>query len=129
MRDIALDETTGDAAWTRGADGLRRLSLTTPGVRAVRQKLYLRLGIGQGEYVLDGRKGMPYLQQIFVKASGRRLAESIFRRAITTCPGVTSLESFRLVVGSDRVARLSYAAKVTGDTSSVVVNDFIPAGV
>ena len=95
----------------------------------MRQKLYLRLGLGQGEYVLDARKGMPCFQQVFVKATGRRLAESIFRRAITTCPGVATLESFRLAVGADRTARLSFVARALGDAVPIVVSDFIPAGV
>jgi hypothetical protein len=129
VRDIALDESTGDLGWRRSASGLRQLSLTAPGAPAVRQKLYLRLGLGQGEYVLDARRGMPYFQQIFVKATGRRLAESIFRRAITTCPGVATLESFRLAVGADRVGRLSFVARALGDATPIVVNDFIPAGV
>lgn len=129
MRDIALDESTGDLGWRRSSSGLRQLSLTAPGAPASRQKLCLRLGLGQGEYVLDARKGIPYFQQIFVKATGRRLAESIFRRAITTCPGVATLESFRLAVGADRTARLSFIARTVGDATPIVVNDFIPAGV
>ena len=129
VRDIALDESTGDLGWSRSSSGLRQLSLTAPGAAAVRQKLVLRLGLGQGEYALDQRKGMPYFQQLFVKATGRRLAESVFRRAITTCPGVATLESFRLTVGTDRTARLSFVARALGDSVPVVVSDFIPAGV
>lgn len=128
MRDIALDPSTGDLAWTRGADGLRRLSLTA-GADAVRQKVLLRLGLAQGEYVLDARRGMPYFQQLFVKATGRRVAESVFRRAITTCPGVARLDAFRLAVGADRVARLTFTVTPVDDTEAVTITDFVPAGV
>lgn len=129
MRDIALDTTTGDLRWTAGADGLRRLSLTAPGAETVRQKLALRLGLGQGEYALDASRGMPFFQQLFVKATGRRVAESVYRRAISTCPGVARLDAFRLTVGADRVARVSCSVTAAGDTSATVAADFIPAGV
>jgi len=127
VRDIALDPTTGDLAWTRGADGLRRLSLTS-GAGAVRQKLSLRLGIAQGEHHLDASVGMPLFQQVFTKASGRRAAEGIFRRAIATCPGVASLDAFRLAVDSQRRATVTFAVTAVPDGTLLTVTDFVPAG-
>lgn len=127
MRDLALDPTTGDLAWTRGADGLRRLSLTS-GADAVRQKLSLRLGMAQGEYHLDTSVGMPLFQQVFTKATGRRAAEGIFRRAIATCPGVASLDAFRFAVDSQRRATVTFAVTAVPDGSTITVTDFVPAG-
>lgn len=128
MRDLALDATTRDLAWTRGSDGLRRLSLTS-GAAAVRQKVALRLGLSQGEYVLDGSVGMPFFSQIFVKATGRRMVEGIYRRAISTCPGVASLDAFRLTVDAQRRCAVSFAVTAVEDGSTITVTDFVPAGV
>jgi len=123
VRDLALDAATGDLALTRGSDGFRRASLTS-GAAAVRQKLLLRLSLCAGEYVLDGGVGIPYFGEVFSKASGRRVAESVFRRAITSCPGVLSLESFRLAVDSQRRAALTFSVRpVTGEV--LTVTDFV----
>lgn len=124
MRDLALDATTGDLALPRGADGFRRASLTS-GASAVRQKLLLRLSLVQGEYVLDAGVGIPYFGEVFAKASGRRVAESLFRRAITTCPGVRSLESFRLAVDAHRRAALTFSARPVGADTTITITDFV----
>lgn len=129
MRDLRLNPITGDLDLPRGPDGIRRAGLTAPGGDAVRQRLDLRLGIGQGEYVLDTRRGMPFLAQVFVKGIGRRVTEGLYRRAITTCPGVASLDRFAFAVGADRVGRVSFSATPVGDTTPVVMTDFVPAGV
>lgn len=123
MRDLALDPTTGDLLLTRGADGLRRATLTS-GAGAVRQKLALRLGLSQGEYPLDVSVGIPYFGTVFSKASGRRVAESLFRRAIATCPGVRSVESFALSVSAGRVASLSFRV-TTVEGEPLTVTDFV----
>lgn len=123
MRDLALDPSTGDLALTRGSDGLRRAALTTPGGSAVRQKLYLRLGLVAGEYPFDAGVGIPLFSSVLGKASGASVAEGVYRRAIATCPGVLGIERFRFAIGSDRVARLSF--RVTAeDGSPVTVDDF-----
>ena len=123
MRDLALDPTTGDLLLTRGADGLRRASLTS-GAGAVRQKLALRLGLSQGEYPLDTSVGIPYFGTVFSKASGRRVAESLFRRAIATCPGVRSVESFAFGVSAGRVASLSFRVTTVED-ETITATDFV----
>ena len=123
MRDLALDPTTRDLLLTRGADGLRRGSLTS-GAGAVRQKVLLRLSLAQGEYPLDTSVGIPYFGTVFSKASGRRVAESLFRRAIATCPGVRSVESFALSVNAARLASLGFRV-TTVEGESFTVTDFV----
>jgi hypothetical protein len=124
VRDLALDPTTGDLSLT-AAGSLRAASVVT-GADAVRQKLHLRLGLVAGEYVLDRTVGMPLFGQIVDRASGRAVAEGVYRRAITTCPGVRSLDRFRFTVGRDRRASLSF--DVTAETGEVVtVSDFAGA--
>lgn len=124
VRDLALDPTTGDLALTAVA-GERAASMVT-GADALRQKLRLRLSLGAGEYVLDRAVGMPLFSQIFSRAAGRTVAEIVYRRAITTCPGVRSLDRLRLTIGAQRVATLDFA--VTAETGEVLTaTDFTVA--
>lgn len=123
MRDLALD-TIGDIALTT-VGSVRAASMVT-GPDALRQKLRLRLSLGAGEYVLDRTVGMPLFSQIFNRASGRAVAESVYRRAIATCPGVRSLDSLRLTVDTQRRAQLTFT--VTAETGEVLtVADFVAA--
>jgi uncharacterized protein YaaW (UPF0174 family) len=124
VRDLALDPATGDLALTT-VGSVRAASMVT-GADALRQKLRLRLSLGAGEYVLDRTVGMPLFSQIFNRASGRAVAESAYRRAVSTCPGVRSLDTLRLTVDSQRRATLAFA--VTAETGDVLtVADFVAA--
>lgn len=123
MRDIALDPATGDILHTRGSDGLQRASLTA-GAGAVRQKLALRLGLIAGEYPFDTSVGIPLFSQVLGKASGRDVAEAIYRRAVSTCPGVREVESFRMTIGSDRRATVTFRA-IAESGEVIDVRDFV----
>ena len=68
--------------------------------------------------------GIPYFGTVFSKASGRRVAESLFRRAIATCPGVRSVESFALSVNAARLASLGFRV-TTVEGESFTVTDFV----
>lgn len=123
MRDLALDPTTGDLDLRAGSDGLRRASLTS-GAGAVRQKLALRLGLLAGEYPFDTSVGIPLLTQVIGKASGRDVAEAMYRRAVSTCPGVREVESFRFTLAATRRATITFRVVAeTGET--IAVNDFV----
>ena len=87
MRSLALDPTTGDLLLTAG-----RLSLVE-GVDAIAQRIQGRLALWAGEWFADTSIGVPFLTFLGAKG-GEKLAESSLRRAILTCPGVASLESF-----------------------------------
>lgn len=123
MRDLALDALTGDLRLPRGDDGLRRASLTS-GAEAVRQKLHLRLGLIQGEYPFDVTAGIPVFSAVLGKASGRAVAEAIYRRAVVTCPGVGTLETWRFALGAERRASLSFRVTTTRG-EDVTVRDFV----
>lgn len=122
MRDLALDPSTGDLKLTRGSDGLLRAGLTS-GADAVRQKLHLRLGLVAGEYPFDLSVGIPLFTQVLGKASGFAVAEGVYRRAVSTCPGVRSVDAFRFAVGSDRRASVSFTVTPV-EGSAITVTDF-----
>ena len=90
MRSLALDPLTGDLALAGG-----RLSLVE-GVEAVAQRLRGRLSLWAGEWFADTSLGVPYLAVLGVKGAVS-LAEATLRRAVVTCPGVATLDSFALV--------------------------------
>lgn len=104
MRDLALDPATGDLALDAG-----RASLTA-GVAAKAQRLRLRLLLQRGEYRLDLRQGIPYLSTIFGKGT-RAIAETILRRAVSTSPGIASIEQWSFELGADRHAQLTLRAR------------------
>jgi hypothetical protein len=96
VRTLALDPLTGDLALTAG-----RLTLVE-GAEAVAQRLEGRLSLWLGSWFADLAVGVPFLDFLGQK-NADALAEATLRRAILTCPGVTSLESFTFTV--DRNAR------------------------
>lgn len=61
------------------------------GVEAIRLRLLARLQFFLGEWFLDTRQGMPYFQAVFIKNPELTLIQSIFRRAILSTPGVSSI--------------------------------------
>lgn len=127
MRDLALDPATGDLDLRAGSDGLRRASLTS-GAGAVRQKLALRLGLIAGEYPFDTSIGIPLLTQVIGKASGRDVAEAMYRRAVATCPGVREVESFRFTLAATRRASITF--RVIAETGEpVTITDFVAGSV
>lgn len=107
MRDIALDTASGDLAISGGD-----LALTS-GPDAVAQRLRLRLSTFLGEWFLDRRVGLPFLRDVLVKNPNRAVVEDLFRRAIASCPGVASLETFALTIRSDRTATVSFTGRTT----------------
>lgn len=119
MRTLALDPITGDLALSGGRPVL------VSGADAVAQRLRVRLKLQQGEWVLDRNVGFPWLSVLAAKGS-ERLLEVLLRRAITTCPGVRSLDRFSLSVDPrTRVAVVTVTATtITGEP--VTIADFAP---
>lgn len=90
MSDIAINPTTGDLQILNGD-----LSLTS-GSSGIAQNLRIRLNFFKGEWFLDATQGMPYFQNVLVKQPNSQAIRAIFRKAILTTPGVTSVSNLEL---------------------------------
>lgn len=115
MTDLAMT-TAGDVDLTR--DDFYFVT----GADAVAQHLLCRLRVYKGEWFLDTRVGIPYYSQIFVKNPNLAAIQSVYRRAVTSTPGVDTLE--RIDVALDAATRemtLTFSAKLLGET---VARDF-----
>jgi hypothetical protein len=121
-RDYALDPATGDLAlpprWVTGAD-------------AFAQRLTIRFKMWLGEWFLDQRIGVPYIDQIFVKAPRLALIERIFRKVVEKTPGCAGVKKFAMSVDF-RTRQLSVteleAMLVSGDTFIATSSTFIVTG-
>ena len=91
----------------------------------VAQELWIRLHFFQGEWFLDTTVGIPYFQSILGQKTPTGIIEQMFRRVITTCPGVASLDSFLLT--SLPARRISIAFACTLQDGAVLTSaDFAP---
>ena len=88
--DIKLDPITNDLL-VEGQD----LRLVDKEDR-VAQQIRIRLKSFLGEWFLDTSYGVPYYQQILIKAPDRAIIAGIFREKIITTPGVQELQAFAL---------------------------------
>lgn len=122
MRTLALDPATGDLALSGGRPTI------VSGSSAVAQRLRMRLKLWRGEWALDTQVGFPW-QRIFGVKGVERLTETLLRQAITSCPGVKSLDRFTFGVNpSTRAATLTFTVTpITGEL--VTISDFAPGDI
>lgn len=121
MRTLALDA-TGDLMLSGGRPVL------VSGADAVAQRLRTRLGLFQGEWLLDRQVGFPW-RRILGEKGVDRLAEVLLRAAISLCPGVRSITAFAFTFN-----RVSRRASVTFTVTTiagepVTIADFTPGAV
>jgi len=119
FKDLALDPATGDLVVP--------ITLIT-GVDAIVQNMRIRLKFFLGEWFLDQRLGMPYIEQIFVAAPDIPLIDAIFRKAVRSVPGIADVTVFRSRFDSS--ARRYYVDQfesklVDGTTLTLAPNPFI----
>ena len=88
MSDLLQDTVTGELVLVNGD-----LQLTT-GRGEVRQSLVQALRFCYGEWFLNTTAGIPYFQNVLVKAPDLVGIQGIFINAITAVPGVLELLSF-----------------------------------
>lgn len=80
----------GDIALVNGSYAIDK------GAAYTRTRLAARLKFWLGEYFLDRRKGVPYRKYVFIKNPNLDLIRLLYRRVITTCPGITALNTLDL---------------------------------
>jgi len=88
--DIKLDRDTHDLV-VEGYD----LTLNT-NLELERQRLKQSLLFFFGEWFLNTTEGVPYYQDVHIKAPDQVTLESVFKTKILETPGVNKLEKFQL---------------------------------
>ena len=108
MSDLLQDTVTGELVLVNGD-----LQLTS-GRGEVRQNLVQALRFCYGEWFLDTTGGIPYFQQVLVKAPDLVSIQGIFINAITAVPGVLELLSFEFTFDApSRELTLTFAVNST----------------
>ncbi len=109
MADLKLNVQTGDLEI--GPDG--DLIIVT-GLDAIAQHLRIRLQFFRGEWFLDTRLGIPYYEEVLIKAPDLNVVQSLLREAIRETPGVIAINSFELdFEGVTRRLSLDFEALTT----------------
>lgn len=121
MRTLALDA-TGDLMLSGGRPVL------VSGADAVAQRLRTRLGLFQGEWLLDRQVGFPW-RRILGEKGVDRLAEVLLRAAISSCPGVKAITAFTFTFNrTTRRASVTFTVTtIAGEP--VTIADFTPGAV
>lgn len=96
-RDLTLDPDTNDLTMVDGD-----LTLVSD-IAAIKQEAKIKMGFFLGEWFLDQSKGIPYYQDILVKAPNLDAIKTVLTDAILDVQGVSSLTSLDLE--HDRSAR------------------------
>lgn len=106
MSDLKLNLETGDLDLDGGS-----LKIVT-GAAAVVQRLFIRFRFFKGEWFLNREEGVPYAEILGEKPT-QAVIEALFRKVITTCPGVVSLDFFSAERNNDtRELRIRFSATV-----------------
>ena len=93
---------------------------------AVAQDLRTRLNFFKGEWFLDQFEGVPYFENILVKAPDPDVIKSIFRGVILSTPHIVSVDNLVLLIdATTREASLEFVAN-TDDGSVIISADFKP---
>jgi len=91
--------------------GLKQLQFTTTEEEAAVQGIRQRLLTWQGEWFLNTKVGIPYIQRILVKNPNSRIVESLFRAAILKVPEIQTVPLVTLEVNrATRAATLTWTA-------------------
>jgi hypothetical protein len=82
--------------------------LTVAGADAVPQGIRIRLRLFEGECYLDESKGVPYIDQIFVKNADALVVRALLQDAIAGTPDVVNVVGAQLITDADRNASIDY---------------------
>lgn len=106
--DILLDEPDHDLQITHGDLVLEA---------SVAQKIKIRLLFIRGEWFLDIERGVPYFEDIFVKAPNLDHLRAIYRTTVLETLGVTAVAAFDLALNAaTRNLSVTFEADTTTGT-------------
>ena len=111
--DLLLNDSTWDLS--TDATDLQLVDDTD----AIRQHLAQRLKTFMGEWFLDLRIGVPYLQQVMVKNPDPIVLDSVFKAEIIATPGIVELTEFTLQMDA-RLRQLLLSFTAATDTGAVI---------
>lgn len=120
LRDLAIDLDSGelqlDGGDLKGAYG----------VASIQQHVCMRLRTLLGEWFLDTSRGVPYFEQVLTKNPSNSVLAQVFREAILSTVGVSSLLQLDLSVDTrERTLMVSFKA----DTDLGEITGAVPVGV
>lgn len=120
LRDLTIDLDSGelqlDGGDLKGAYG----------VASIQQHVCMRLRTLLGEWFLDTSRGVPYFEQVLTKNPSSSVLAQVFREAILSTVGVSSLLQLDLSVDTrERTLMVSFKA----DTDLGEITGAVPVGV
>lgn len=120
MQDLKLNTTTWDVAIENGDFVL------VDGLEALKQKVAISLKMFKGEWFLDQRQGMPWLQEILGrKFSNYSSIAGLLRNAILKIDGVDSVEINGITYDGVTRALVINQVRVKGTVGEIELSEFI----
>jgi|SRR5690554_937285 len=119
MNDLALDPQTNDLILSGG-----RLEMVD-GLELVAQRLRVRLNRRLGEWIWDTRRGVPWLETVFVRPPNISAISTALKSEIIGTAGVIELLAFE---ATRRGSALSVRFEVSADDGSGQVTRLRAAG-
>lgn len=84
---------------------------------SVAQRLRVRFQWVKGEWFLDKRQGIPYLEEVFLKAPNLQLIRSLFSGVLRSTEGVADIDSLELTTNRHtRELLLSFTVRLNDGT-------------
>lgn len=114
--DIALDA-NGD---------IPKIATHVDGPRLVRQRIENRLNTHQGEWILDSREGLPYLEWAQTRPAPLEAIADAVRFELETTPGVAGLRTFD-VSFSNRTVRVDATVVLESEEDVPLAIDVAPS--
>jgi len=115
MSALYTDHDTWDIQFQDTPSGLQ-LRFTTTLEEAAVQGIRQRIQTWKGEWFLDIRVGVPYIDQVFIKKPNLVLLESMFRSIILQVPEIKAVPSVKMVIDSaTREASVVWKAVLTNN--------------
>lgn len=109
---------------------LPEFSVHTTGIAIVAQRVHIRLSMFKGEWMLDTRQGLPFVDWLTQKVGRRRLDEiaARVRREITSTPGVISLDNYSATISGRTIVITGRVHADDGSTDLTISSNSLASG-